>query len=228
MLAIGLAVVGVLSLLAIVSDVVGPIGRGIDTAAAVLLGHGKVLVPIALIVGAVSTLAQRGTYDEDDDDGAPSRRGLRLGIGLALVCATSVGFMYLANTDGPLRDAGGVIGEAIGAPLRAGLGATGALIVLIALALLGALLVIGTGLRQIALVFAAGANFVAHQMRGLFTLPPAANADDDVSTRATAPLFDQFAPAPTVDVDLVAAEAEPEPPEAEDDLDEEAEYEDDE
>ena len=41
-LAIGLAVFGLLSLLAMVSDLVGPIGRGIDSGAALLLGRGKV------------------------------------------------------------------------------------------------------------------------------------------------------------------------------------------
>jgi hypothetical protein len=39
MVAIGLAVAGVLSLLAIVSDVVGPVGRAIDDGAALALGR---------------------------------------------------------------------------------------------------------------------------------------------------------------------------------------------
>ena len=56
MVAIVLVVVGILSLLAIVSDVVGPIGRGIDAGAAALLGRGKLLVPLALLVGAASLL----------------------------------------------------------------------------------------------------------------------------------------------------------------------------
>src|SRR5262249_1358034 len=68
MLAIALAVVGILTLLAIVSDLVGPIGQAIDTAAEILLGNGKVLVPIALIIGAIATLAWRGGYGEDDED----------------------------------------------------------------------------------------------------------------------------------------------------------------
>src|SRR2546430_15661173 len=51
-LAIGLAVFGLLGLLAMFSDLVGPVGRGIDTAAAVLLGRGKVLVPIASLAAA--------------------------------------------------------------------------------------------------------------------------------------------------------------------------------
>src|SRR5689334_7853929 len=74
MLAIVFAVVGIISLLAIVSNVVGPVGSGIDTVAAALLGRGKALVPLALLVGAVGTLARRATDDEDDD--APTRRGL--------------------------------------------------------------------------------------------------------------------------------------------------------
>ncbi len=230
MLAIGLAVVGIISLLAIVSDVVGPVGNAIDTAAEIMLGNGKVLVPIALIIGAVATLAWRGGYDEEED-AEPTRRGLRLGIGLGLICATSVGFMYLGKPDGPVRDAGGLIGAAIGAPLRAGLGSTGAYIVLIAFALLGVLLVVGTGLRQIAHVCAAGARVVAQAVRALFTLPPSDDADTAPATSAAksdaaGPLFDQFAPAPSVDLDLVAAEAEPEnEADAEEDLEEEDEYE---
>src|SRR5476651_182716 len=68
-LAIGLAVLGLLSLLAMFSDLVGPVGRGIDTAAAALLGRGKVLVPIATLAGAASTVLQwRGSDDDDDEE----------------------------------------------------------------------------------------------------------------------------------------------------------------
>src|SRR5258708_24729818 len=78
-LAIGLAVFGLLSLLAIFSDLVGPVGRGIDAAAAGLLGRGKVLVPIASLAAAGSTLVQR--RGDDDDDEVSKRRGLRFGLG---------------------------------------------------------------------------------------------------------------------------------------------------
>src|SRR5436190_201809 len=141
-LAIGLGVAGLLSLLAIFSDVVGPVGRGLDTAFAALLGRGKVLVPIGLLVGAGSMLAPR-VSDEDEDD-VSSRRGLRLALGLLLVCATVIGLLHLDRTEGPARRAGGILGAAIGAPLRGGLGTTGAVIVLIAAGVVGALLVVGT------------------------------------------------------------------------------------
>src|ERR1700686_3811620 len=111
-LAIGLAVFGLLSLLAMFSDLVGPVGRGIDAAAAGLLGRGKVLVPIASLAAAASTVLQRRT--DDDDEEATKRRGLRFGLGLVLVCGTIVGAFHLgrARTAGgalePLKPPGGV------------------------------------------------------------------------------------------------------------------------
>src|SRR5204862_6510890 len=58
-LAIGLAAFGLLSLLAMSSDLVGPVGRGVDTGAALLLGRGKGLVPIASLAGAAPAVGPR-------------------------------------------------------------------------------------------------------------------------------------------------------------------------
>src|SRR5882757_5264719 len=140
-LAIGLGVFGLLSLLAMFSDVVGPIGHGIDAAAADLLGRGKILIPIAALAAAASTVVQRRT---DDDEVA--KRGLRFGLGLVLVCGAVVGGFHLARAKTvsgsfePLRRAGGLLGALVGAPLRAGLGGAGAAIVLVAIGALGLLL----------------------------------------------------------------------------------------
>jgi S-DNA-T family DNA segregation ATPase FtsK/SpoIIIE len=224
MLAIGLAVAGLLSLLAIFSDVVGPAGRGIDTAAATLLGRGKVLVPIALLIGAGSMLASRDEYDEDEE--VSTRRGLRLGLGLVLVSASAVALFYLARTEGPVRHAGGLVGEAIGRPLRAGLGTTGAAIVLVAVGLLGLLLVVGWGLRQIAQMITTGVRFVAEHLREALTLPSEQEgAVEPPKERAV--LFDQstFEPKPSIDLDLVAAEQRDEEEEEYEEGDEEGEYE---
>src|SRR3974390_1328544 len=124
MLAIALAVAGVLSLLAIFSAGVGPVGRGIDTGAALALGKGKVLVPIALLVGAVLVLAQRGIDEDDYDDHeeAPHKTGLRFAIGVVLLCGATVGGFHLARANDtrsslePLKHAGGFVGAAIGGP----------------------------------------------------------------------------------------------------------------
>ncbi len=233
-LAIGLVVFGLLSLLAIFSDVVGPVGRGIDAAAAGLLGRGKVLVPVASLAAAASVIIQRRS---DDDDEEVAKRGLRFGLGLVLICGAVVGGFHLARgktaTGGvePLKHAGGVIGAAIGAPLRAGLGNAGAVIVLVAIGALGILLVVGTGVRQIAQSLATGGRFVGRQARTYLTLP-SERADGETTTVADAPpprravLFDQLDAEPMID--LVAAEDELEAEEEleeEDELDEEYEYE---
>jgi S-DNA-T family DNA segregation ATPase FtsK/SpoIIIE len=231
MIAIGLAVAGVLSLLAIFSDVVGPVGHGIDTAAATLLGKGKVLVPVALLIGAGSMIATRDEYDEDEEES--TRRGIRLGLGLFMVCASAVALFYLARTQGPVRHAGGLIGEAIGRPLRAGLGTAGAAIVLIAFGVVGLLLVVGWGLRQIAQMIASGARFVGGHLRTALTLPSEQEQEQGeeapvVKAPERAVLFDQstFEPKPSIDLDLVAAEEEDdEDEEYEDEDEEEGEYE---
>src|SRR4051812_562881 len=228
-LAIGLVVFGLLSLLAMFSDVVGPIGRGIDAAPADLLGRGKVLVPIATLAAAASTVVQRRTEDDDDE---VTKRGLRFGVGLVLVCGAVVGGFHLGRDAAatgslePLRRAGGVVGAAIGAPLRAGLGGAGAVIVLVAIGTLGMLLVVGTGVRQIAQSIATGSRFVGRHARKFLTLPSERVGDGTTArgesesgepsfTRAV--LFDQLDDSV---VDLVGAEEA-----LADDEDEEYEYE---
>ncbi|HEV7525899.1 MAG TPA: DNA translocase FtsK [Acidimicrobiia bacterium] len=224
-LAIGLTVFGLLSLLAIFSDVVGPVGRGIDAAAAGLLGRGKVLVPLASLAAAASAVVQRRS-DEDDEEVA--KRGLRFGLGLVLVCGAVVGGLHLGRARAasgslePLKLAGGVIGAAIGAPLRAGLGSAGAVIVLVAVGVLGVLLVVGTGVRQIVQSVATGGRFVARHAASILTLPSerADGATTPIDAATTAParravLFDQLDEEPVLD--LVSAEEE---------LEDEYEYED--
>ncbi len=228
-LAIGLVVFGVLSLLAMFSDLVGPIGRGIDAASAELLGRGKVLIPIATLAAAASIIVQRRSEDDEEE---VARRGLRFGLGLVLVCGAVVGGFHLARGNTatgalePLKTAGGVVGAAIGAPLRAGLGSAGAVIVLVAIGLLGILLVVGTGVRQIAQSVATGFGFVARHASTLLTLPSErgegaestptnpASANEPQFTRAV--LYDQL-DEPVLD--LVTEE------ELEEDEDEDEEYE---
>ena len=235
-LAIGLAVFGLLSILAMVSDLVGPIGRAIDTGSALLLGRGKVLVPVASLAAAASTLIQRRGAEDADEEVAKGR-GLRFGLGLLLLCATIVGAFHLGRSRTatgslePLKRAGGLLGAAIGAPLRAGLGNAGAAIILVAVGALGVLLVVGTGVRQIAQGVATGSRFVGRHARSLLTLPSeresaAGEADPPIVASAVATparravLFDQLDEPPVVD--LVAAEADLD---GEEELEEDDEYE---
>src|SRR6266576_3709759 len=122
-LAMLLAVLGVIAALGIYSDVAGPAGHAIDRAAAAVLGGARYLVPFALLFGGLALLVPVRARASGDDD----RR-------------------WTLHT---LQHAGGVCGAAVGGPLRAGLGSAGAVIVLVAIGLLGVLLVVGTGLRQV-------------------------------------------------------------------------------
>ena len=257
MVAILLFATGVISLLAIISDVVGPAGHAIDTGAADLLGRGKLLVPLALMTGAVLVLTQR-RYDDEDDEDAPARKGLRFAVGAALLVGAIVGGFHLARgNDGhgkplALSRAGGLVGAGIGAPLRAGLSTAGAAIVLIAVGVLGALLIVGTGFREIAGAVSAGARTVGEHLREYLAIEaePADDLIEDdeeedeyeddedeppvVVTKAEsepapkpprAVLYDQYTSMP--DVDLTAVEAEEAEAEDEEYEDDDGEYEED-
>jgi DNA segregation ATPase FtsK/SpoIIIE, S-DNA-T family len=205
-LAIGLAVGGVIAALGIYSDLAGPLGDAIDEATSVLFGAGRVFVPIALFLGAIAVVTQR----EDDATG----KGWRLGLGLALIGATVVGLLHIADGSpdteslDALRSAGGIVGALVAAPLAAVLGSAGAVIVLVALGVLGVLLVVGSSLRQVAHVVALVVAYVIEQSKALLTLPPPAL--DDAYEPDRPRLYDQVADDETLALDLVAAEAEPE------------------
>jgi len=174
-------------------------------------------------------LAPRVT-DEDDEDVA-SGRGLRLGLGLTLVCATVIGLLHLDRAAGPTRRAGGILGAAIGVPLRSGLGTTGAVIVLVAAGVVGVLLVVGTGINQVVHAGAAGARFTARQLRAVLALPSEladdlrATATTDTEARHPVP-YDQFQGAPTIDLVAVeeAGDDVAEEPDDEEEYDDEGEY----
>ncbi len=221
--ALALGVAALLTGLGIFSDVDGPVGRFLDRGSALLLGRGKFLVPVAFAVLAVATVAQRGRSD-DDDESEPARKGVRLALGAVLVCASVVGLMHLGRGSSggrlePLRDAGGLVGAIVGAPLRALVGYAGAVVVLLATATLGVLLVVGAGIRQVIHATGSAARFAGRHLQRLLTLPP--RPDDLVISSGPPPrLIDQLAD--DVDVDLVAAESEAGLPDAA--VDDEDEY----
>src|SRR6516162_4781216 len=102
--AILLLVAGVLCLLGILTNLVGPVGHQLDEGSAYFLGHGKLLVPIALLTSAVLLLTER----EDEE---PTPKGLRLGLGILMVCAAIVGLFDVGrNRHHALKTAGGAAG----------------------------------------------------------------------------------------------------------------------
>jgi len=249
-----LAVLGVISALGIYSDVAGPAGHAIDRTAAAAFGGARYLLPFALLFGGLALLVpMRGRAADDDeeyeDDEERPGRGWRLAVGLALTGLSIVGLMYVSHDDRrwtlrTLQHAGGVLGAAVGAPLRAGLGPAGAVIVLGALGLLGVLLFVGTGLRQVGHGLSLGARVVGRKAGALVSLPrdedaAAQVADDEIASPADVDLRAWQQPEPGDEAegeelvaeleDLEYGDDEEYEEDDEDDEDEEAaEYEDDE
>jgi S-DNA-T family DNA segregation ATPase FtsK/SpoIIIE len=156
--AVGLAALGSITALALATDLVGPVGRLIDVAATSALGRGAGMLPVGCFAVAVLLLWSRPFLAEEtgmpDVDAAPVA-SLRIGMGVSLVLLGIVGLMHLGggspSLDGSmseLRTAGGFAGAVVGGPLRAGLGAVGAVIVLLAATVLGVLLAPGVGVGE--------------------------------------------------------------------------------
>jgi len=156
----GLALLlAVLAGLGIYSDLAGPFGRGVRTGSADLLGLARVLLPPALAVAGAG-LVVRHHPPEDGDNEVRSRPGTaRLAGGSVLLVVAVCGLLDLARVPSRLagrpllstvRPAGGLLGAGVGDPLRAGLSAAGAGVVLVAIGLLALLVLTATPLRQAA------------------------------------------------------------------------------
>ncbi len=162
-----LCVVGVLAAMGIYSDVAGPAGRWFDTASGDVFGWARALIPPALILlGATLIWAPSPRPTARATDRAPGRpRAARVAIGLVLllVAASALGDVAGAPAHWPhhvsaRRGAGGLVGAAIGVPLRRGVGAWGAAVVLVALIVVAALVITGTPVRVAAVRLQAAAG----------------------------------------------------------------------
>ncbi|NDB05800.1 MAG: DNA translocase FtsK [Acidimicrobiia bacterium] len=139
--AIAFFVLGVLIGLAVYVRLAGPVGRGTDTALGCIIGMARYALPLISIAVGVALL--RG-------DQAPSRMKLILGWGGMVLAA--LGLLHILR--GPdaytgvdaLGGAGGWVGAAVGQTLSALIGAIGASLVFVALALGSLLLISNMGL----------------------------------------------------------------------------------
>jgi DNA segregation ATPase FtsK/SpoIIIE, S-DNA-T family len=149
--------VGVLLALAVYFGVAGPVGRGIAALLGWVVGIGRYLVPVAL-VGVGAALIHKGR----------SANPARLVVGWVVVSAAVLGLIHVASVpaSGPdrfddLSDAGGVIGLVLGEPLRALIADAGAVVVLVAVFVLGMLLITGASLKTAVTNTGKGAAAVA-------------------------------------------------------------------
>ncbi|MGH8984525.1 MAG: DNA translocase FtsK 4TM domain-containing protein, partial [Acidimicrobiia bacterium] len=182
-LAVALLVVGALTVLGLTSDLAGPVGDALASAAGTLLGQAKALVPVACVGAAVlffwgpRATAHEDAYDAEEAEGEPSQPApLRIGIGALALLVAGVGLVHLAqgrpalDSASALRDAGGVLGAVVANPLAAAAGVVGAAIILGALALLGALLAPGLPMRRIVAAVGRAARWATTHFVGLFQL----------------------------------------------------------
>jgi DNA segregation ATPase FtsK/SpoIIIE, S-DNA-T family len=187
-LAVGLVILGVLTVLGLASDLAGPVGRFLADGSATLLGQGRLALPAACFGFAVLLFAGRGPlrrasgalddeYEGEDEDEPRAPAPLRIGMGLALMLLAAVGLLHLGggspdigSSVDRLRDAGGLLGAAVAAPLGAGAGAVGATVILCGLGVLGALLAPGVPMRRVLNAIAGALRWAADVVGSLFHL----------------------------------------------------------
>ncbi len=155
-----LLLLAVLTGLGTYSDLAGPFGRGVRTASADLLGLARVLLPPALAAaGAGLVLASHPPEEREGEVFPPRHRpGAARAVGGSVLLLVAVcGLLDLARAPSRLagrpllatvRSAGGLLGIGVGDPLRAGLSAAGAGVVLAALGVLALLVLTSTPLRR--------------------------------------------------------------------------------
>jgi DNA segregation ATPase FtsK/SpoIIIE, S-DNA-T family len=180
---VALLVLGALTILGLTSELAGPVGDALASAAAALLGEARVLVPVACI-GAAVLLFWGPRHDAEpdpdaatDDEAPTGPAPLRVGIGALALLVAAVGLLSLFRgrpsldaSTAELRDAGGVLGAAVASPLEAAAGIVGAAIVLSGLALVGALLAPGVPMRRVLAAIGRVAHWTSVTFVNLFRL----------------------------------------------------------
>ena len=165
----------------------GPVGRGLAELAASAFGLLRYVVPIALGVGGAALILTRAPAPPSGDgDGAGEAdrpaRAAYVTVGAILLALAAAGMAHLAGERpalgapaDDLRDAGGWLGVAVGAPLYATVGTAGSLAVLAALAVGGLVVLTRTPLRDAADRTVAGVrpftSVLNRRLATLFRLP---------------------------------------------------------
>ena len=131
--------VGIVAGMGVYASAAGPVGRGLDDGIGMVVGWGRVIVPVGLV--ALGIVLVRGVPDDEDTDPASQSY---LWVGGLMIAIGGCGLLHLTNgrpgLDAPvdeLVDAGGLLGVAAAAPLAAGIAPWGAGLILGALVLAG-------------------------------------------------------------------------------------------
>ncbi|HEY1652314.1 MAG TPA: DNA translocase FtsK [Acidimicrobiales bacterium] len=161
--AVGLITLGVLLALAIWGRQLGPVGRGTDTAFALLAGWARVLLPLAAAGAGIALLVDRGARADEDADASDGADPWRLAVGTVLGLLGVCGLAELAkgapsfSNSHALKTAGGYLGAVVGRPLHAGLGSAGAAVILVAVVLVAVLIATGIPIATVGRALRRGA-----------------------------------------------------------------------
>jgi DNA segregation ATPase FtsK/SpoIIIE, S-DNA-T family len=160
--------------LGIYLDLTGPAGEALRQGAGDLFGWGRLLVPPCLAL--LGAMLVRGRLRQE-----PARLALGCGFGLVGVSGLlhlTRGPAHWHGSIGPLADAGGLLGAAVGAPLRDFVAPWGAAIILSTLVALSLLILTGTPVRAASDHLHAAAVGLGRQLRrGFVYLTTISRAD---------------------------------------------------
>ncbi|MFL6204919.1 MAG: DNA translocase FtsK [Acidimicrobiales bacterium] len=131
---------GIVAGMGIYANAAGPIGRSLDTSIGMVVGWGRVVVPVALTALGIVLVRGEVGGEEEAEDGSRSY----LWVGGLMIAVGGCGLLHLLDgrpgLDAPtakLVDAGGLLGVAAAGPLAAGIAPWGAGLLLAALVLAG-------------------------------------------------------------------------------------------
>jgi S-DNA-T family DNA segregation ATPase FtsK/SpoIIIE len=131
---------GIVAGMGVYANAAGPVGRSLDTSIGMVVGWGRVVVPIALT--ALGIVLVRGEPETEAAAEEPSRS--YLWVGGLMVAIGGCGLLHLLydrpGLDAPTTElvhAGGLLGVAAAGPLAAGIAPWGAGLILAALVLAG-------------------------------------------------------------------------------------------
>ena len=204
---------GIVAGMGVYAEAAGPVGRGLDTGIGMVVGWGRLVVPVALV--GLGIVLVRGA--SEDDEGADTASNSYLWVGGLMIAIGGCGLLHLVygrpGLDAPtdeLVHAGGMLGVAAAGPLAAGIAPWGAGLILGALVLAGLVVLTRVPVR-------AAAESTAAATR------PAGVALVDVAKRVGGSLFSLTnapAPAHSLEVfdqdadDRIDLDADPDPADA--------------
>lgn len=145
-------VAGIVAALGVYGDFAGPVGDGLDWLAGAAVGVAKYALSPALIVLGIVLVVGPNRADESGTSGDDQL--VRVAVGSVLMAASVATLLHIGRgtpawADGmdQISDAGGIVGYLLGAPLHAVLADVGAVLVALALGLVGFLILTRGQLR---------------------------------------------------------------------------------